>query len=76
MKHKIDLIRGRLVYNRRLGTAEPIFGNICFTLGLNRFSLRGKRKVNTQKSKGTLVQREIKRDIKRDLKLDIGFEKQ
>ena len=28
--------------------AEPVFGNICSTLGLNRFSLRGKRKVNTQ----------------------------
>jgi transposase len=48
MKRKIDSIKGRLIYNRRLGTAEPVFGNICFTLGLNRFSLRGKRKVNTQ----------------------------
>ncbi len=48
MKRKIDSIKGRLIYNRRLGTAEPVFGNICSTLGLNRFSLRGKRKVNTQ----------------------------
>jgi len=48
MKRKIDSIRGRLIYNRRLGTAEPVFGNICSTIGLNRFSLRGKRKVNTQ----------------------------
>jgi hypothetical protein len=48
MKLKIDSIKGRLIYNRRLGTAEPVFGNICSTLGLNRFSLRGKRKVNTQ----------------------------
>jgi transposase len=48
MKRKIDSVKGRLIYNRRLGTAEPVFGNICSTLGLNRFSLRGKRKVNTQ----------------------------
>jgi transposase len=48
MKRKIDSIKGRLIYNRRLGTAEPVFGNICSTLGLNRFSLRGKRKVTTQ----------------------------
>ncbi len=48
MKRKIDSIKGRLIYNRRLGTAEPVFANICSTLGLNRFTLRGKRKVNTQ----------------------------
>ena len=48
MKRKIDSVKGRLIYNRRLGTAEPVFGNICSTLGLNRFSLRGKGKVNTQ----------------------------
>ena len=48
MKRKIDSVKGRLIYNRRLGTAEPVFGNICSTIGLNRFTLRGKRKVNTQ----------------------------
>ncbi len=48
MKRKIDSIKGRLIYNRRLGTAEPVFGNICSILGLDRFSLRGKKKVNTQ----------------------------
>ena len=48
MKRKIDSVKGRLIYNRRLGTAEPVFGNICSTLGLNRFSLRGKGKVNSQ----------------------------
>jgi transposase len=48
MKRKIDSIKGRLIYNRRLGTAEPVFGNICSTLGLDRFSLRGKKKVNIQ----------------------------
>ncbi len=48
MKRKIDSVKGRLIYNKRLGTAEPVFGNICSTLGLNRFTLRGKGKVNTQ----------------------------
>jgi hypothetical protein len=48
MKRKIDSVKGRLIYNKRLATAEPVFANICSTLGLNRFTLRGKRKVNIQ----------------------------
>ena len=48
MKRKIDSVKGRITYNRRLGTAEPVFGNICSIIGLNRFTLRGKRKVNIQ----------------------------
>lgn len=48
MKRKIDSIKGRLIYSRRLGTIEPVFGNIRSTLGLDRFSLRGKKKVNIQ----------------------------
>ncbi|OPY00553.1 MAG: hypothetical protein A4E58_00026 [Syntrophorhabdus sp. PtaB.Bin006] len=48
MKQKIDSIKGRLIYNRRLATVEPVFANICSTLGLDRFTLRGKRKVNIQ----------------------------
>jgi hypothetical protein len=48
MKRKIDSVKGRLTYNRRLATAEPVFAHICFTLGLDRFTLRGKRKVNIQ----------------------------
>ncbi|GBD99197.1 hypothetical protein BMS3Abin07_01230 [bacterium BMS3Abin07] len=48
MKRRIDSIKGRLVYNRRMGTVEPVFGNICSTPGLDPFTLRGKRKVNTQ----------------------------
>lgn len=48
MKRKIDSIRGRLIYNRRLGTAEPPFAHIRTMMGLDRFTLRGKRKVNTQ----------------------------
>jgi transposase len=48
MKRKIDSVRGRLIYNRRLGTAEPVFAHIRYALGLSRFTLRGRRKVNTQ----------------------------
>jgi len=48
MRRKIDSIKGRLIYNRRLGIAEPPFAHIRSALGLDRFSLRGKRKVNTQ----------------------------
>jgi hypothetical protein len=48
MRRKIDSIKGRLIYNRRLGTAEPPFAHILSALGLDRFTLRGKRKVNTQ----------------------------
>ena len=48
MKQKIDSLKGRLLYNRRLATVEPVFANIRSTLRLDRFTLRGKRKVNIQ----------------------------
>ena len=48
MKRKIDSIKGRLIYNKRLGTSEPPFAHIRSIMRLDRFSLRGKRKVNTQ----------------------------
>lgn len=48
MRRKIDSIKGRLLYNRRLGIAEPPFAHLRSALGLDRFALRGKRKVNTQ----------------------------
>lgn len=48
MRQKIDSIKGRLIYNRRLGTAEPPFAHIRSILRLDRFTLRGKQKVNTQ----------------------------
>jgi transposase len=48
MRRKIDSIAGRLIYQQRLATAEPVFANIRSTLGFDRFSLRGKRKVNVQ----------------------------
>lgn len=48
MKLKIDSDQGRHVYSQRLSTVEPVFGNINTNKKLNRFSLRGKAKVNAQ----------------------------
>jgi hypothetical protein len=45
---KIDSEEGRHTYSKRLGIAEPVFGNIRENKGLRRFSLRGKRKVGMQ----------------------------
>jgi len=48
MRQKIDTPEGRYQYSRRMGIVEPVFANICSTLGLDRFSLRTKRKVDIQ----------------------------
>ena len=48
MIERFDTERGRHYYSRRMGTVEPVFANITSTLGLNRFSLRGRVKVDTQ----------------------------
>jgi hypothetical protein len=48
MKRKIDSPRGRYIYSQRLGTVEPVFGHITDAIGIKRFSLRGKRKVDGQ----------------------------
>ena len=48
MKEKIDSDQGRAIYSKRIGTVEPVFGNIRHILKLNRFTMRGKRKVNSQ----------------------------
>lgn len=48
MKVKIDSSSGRRQYSKRLGTIEPVFGNITTNKGMNRFTLRGQEKVNAQ----------------------------
>ena len=48
MQEKIDSQKGRHIYSQRLGTVEPVFGNINTNKRLNRFSLRGKTRVNAQ----------------------------
>ena len=48
MIRKIDSAAGRFLYGRRMGIVEPVFANVCSMLGLNRFTLRGRAKVNVQ----------------------------
>ena len=48
MQEKIDSRKGRHIYSQRIGTIEPVFGNINTNKRLNRFTLRGKTKVNAQ----------------------------
>ncbi len=48
MKQKIDSEDGRRRYGERFATVEPVFGNIRHNKRLNRFTLRGKAKVDTQ----------------------------
>lgn len=48
MKAKIDSVTGRYIYSKRMGIIEPVFGNVKQNKGLNRFTLRGNKKVNIQ----------------------------
>jgi transposase len=48
MRAKIDLPESRQIYAQRLAIVEPVFANIRTAKGLNRFTYRGKDKVNTQ----------------------------
>lgn len=48
MRDKIDTPEGRAIYSRRLGTVEPVFGNLAAQKGMNRLTLRGTVKVNIQ----------------------------
>lgn len=48
MRAKIDLPESRPIYARRLAIVEPVFANIRTAKGMDRFTYRGKDKVNTQ----------------------------
>ena len=48
MKHRVDNPLGKAVYAHRMSVVEPVFGNIGTNKRLNRFSLRGKTKVQGQ----------------------------
>ena len=48
MKRKIDTDQGREMIARRFATVEPVFGNLRYNKGLNRFTLRGRTKVDGQ----------------------------
>lgn len=48
MKQAIDSERGRQLYGGRFATVEPVFGNLRHNKRLNRFTLRGQKKVDGQ----------------------------
>ncbi|MFC1891082.1 IS1182 family transposase [Thermodesulfobacteriota bacterium] len=48
MADKIDSKRGREIYHRRIAIIEPVFANIRTHKRMDRFTLRGKTKVNIQ----------------------------
>ena len=48
MKARIDSPEGRARYGRRFATVEPVFGNLRYNKGLDRFTLRGRKKVDAQ----------------------------
>lgn len=54
MRRKFDTPLGREIYSRRMGTVEPVFGNIQ-NKGMRRFTLRGQKKVSAQWKLFTMV---------------------
>ena len=48
MVEKIETEQGRRIYPQRLAIAEPVFANIRVNKRLDRFTMRGKIKVNIQ----------------------------
>lgn len=48
MRARIDSALGRQQYGRRFATVEPVFANLRHNKRLNRFTLRGQRKVDGQ----------------------------
>jgi hypothetical protein len=48
MAEKVDTERGRDIYHQRIAIVEPVFADIKCGKGLDRFTLRGKIKVNIQ----------------------------
>jgi hypothetical protein len=48
MREKIDDPVYRTLYGRRMQIIEPCFSDITYCKGMNRFTLRGKTKVNIQ----------------------------
>lgn len=48
MKYVFDKPESRSIYSKRMVAVEPVFGNIRSTIGLDRFTLRSKKKVNVQ----------------------------
>ena len=48
MKHRVDSPKGKQIYSHRMSVVEPVFGNIGTNKRLSRFSLRSRKKVQSQ----------------------------
>jgi hypothetical protein len=48
MQQRLDSADGRARYGQRFGTVEPVFGNLRANKRLDRFTLRGRTKVDAQ----------------------------
>ena len=48
MRNKIDNPAYREIYSRRMQIIEPVFSDITYCKGMNRFTLRTQKKVNIQ----------------------------
>lgn len=48
MKVRVDSQEGKLIYSHRMSIVEPVFGTIGTNKGLNRYSLRDKKKIDSQ----------------------------
>ena len=48
MLEKVDSEKGRKIYPQRMAIVEPVFANIRSRKRMDRFTLRGKTKVNIQ----------------------------
>ncbi len=48
MKARIDSPSGRAQYAQRFAVVEPVLANVRYNKGLNRFTLRGRSKVDGQ----------------------------
>ncbi|MDA7089219.1 transposase [Pseudomonas sp. SA3-5] len=48
MRRRIDSPQGREMITRRFATVEPVFGNLRHNKRLDRFSLRGRERVDGQ----------------------------
>lgn len=48
MRERIDSDEGKVRYGQRFATVEPVFGNLRHNKRLNRFTLRGQKKVDGQ----------------------------
>ena len=55
MRDKIDTPAYREIYSRRMQIIEPVFSNMTYCKGMDRFTLRTKEKVNIQWNLFTIV---------------------